>query len=60
MARKGAEKNTRNKTLHSKLLGKKKEKLRREKEANKTKIQAIYDKVRAAKADKEEHEKGAD
>lgn len=49
MAKKGVEKNTRNKTLHTKLLKKKSEKLRKEKEAHKAKLKAIYDKAKATK-----------
>lgn len=58
MAKKGAEKNTRNKTLHTKLIKKKKKKLRKEKEVHKAKIKAIQDKAKAAKADKPELGKG--
>ncbi len=51
MARKGAEKNTRNKALHSKLLKKKKEKLRKEKEVRKEKIKAIMNKAKEVKGE---------
>ena len=46
MAKKGVEKNTANKAKHTKLLKKKKEKLRREKEAHKAKLKAILDKAK--------------
>ncbi|MFO7720091.1 MAG: hypothetical protein R6W85_06605 [Gillisia sp.] len=52
MAKKGVEKNTRNKAKHTKLLKKKKEKLRMEKEVHKFKIKAIQDR---AKEQKEEN-----
>ncbi len=52
MAKKGVEKNTRNKAKHTKLLKKKKEKLRLEKEVHKAKIKTIQDR---AKEQKEEN-----
>ncbi len=50
MAKKGAEKNTRNKALHSKLIKKKKVKLQKDKEVRKAKIYAILDKAKEAQA----------
>lgn len=49
MAKKGVEKNTRNKAKHTKLLKKKKEKLRLEKEVHKAKIKAIQYKAKEQK-----------
>lgn len=49
MAKKGVEKNTRNKAKHTKLLKKKKEKLRLEKEVHKAKIKAIQDRAKEQK-----------
>lgn len=46
MAKKGTEKNTKNKAKHTKLLNRKKEKLRREKEERKLKIKAILTKAK--------------
>jgi hypothetical protein len=45
MAKKGKEKNTKNKAKHSKLMNRKKEKLRKEKEANTAKLKAIVAKA---------------
>ncbi len=50
MAKKGVEKNTANKAKHTKLLKKKKEKLRKEKETHKAKLKAILDKAKAQKS----------
>lgn len=41
MAKKGQEKNTKNKAKHSKLMARKKNKIRRDKEANKEKLKEI-------------------
>ncbi len=49
MAKKGVEKNTRNKAKHTKLLKKKKEKLRLEKEVHKAKIKAIQNRAKEQK-----------
>lgn len=49
MAKKGVEKNTTNKAKHTKLLKKKKEKIRKEKEAHKAKLKAIMDKAKTPK-----------
>ncbi|CAM4241363.1 hypothetical protein [Gillisia limnaea] len=49
MPKKGVEKNTRNKAKHTKLLKKKKEKLRLEKEVHKAKIKAIQDRAKDQK-----------
>ena len=49
MAKKGVEKNTANKAKHTKLLKKKKEKLRKEKEIHKARLKAILDKAKAQK-----------
>lgn len=49
MAKKGVEKNTRNKAKHTKLLKKKKQKLRLEKEAHKAKIKAIQERAKEQK-----------
>jgi hypothetical protein len=45
MAKKGKEKNTKNKAKHSKLMTRKKEKLRKEKEANAARLKAIVKKA---------------
>ena len=50
MAKKGVEKNTANKAKHTKLLKKKKEKLRREKDDHKAKLKAILDKAKEQKS----------
>lgn len=50
MAKKGAEKNTRNKAEHARLLKRKKEKLRIEKEIHKARLKAILDKSKEQKA----------
>lgn len=60
MAKKGAEKNTRNKTLHTRMIKKKKEKLRKEKEVHNAKIKAIQDKAKAAKINKSELSEGTE
>jgi len=44
MAKKGSAKNTKNKKKHSKLIDRKKNKLRREKEAHKARLKAIIQK----------------
>jgi len=49
MAKKGKEKNTKNKAKHTKLMNRKKEKLRKEKEANAAKLRAIVKKVNESK-----------
>jgi hypothetical protein len=50
MAKKGAEKNTRNKALHSKLMGRKKNKLREEKQRRQNRLKAILEKANKDKA----------
>jgi len=50
MAKKGTPKNGKNKAKHTKLLKKKKEKLRKEKEARAAKLKAI---ITASKSEKE-------
>jgi hypothetical protein len=46
MTKKGAQKNTKNKATHSKLMKRKKEKLRKEKEAHNSRLKAIIKKVK--------------
>jgi len=50
MAKKGAQKNTSNKAKHTKLLDKKKNKLRKEKETRKERLKAILTKAYEQKA----------
>ncbi|TVZ28609.1 LOW QUALITY PROTEIN: hypothetical protein JM83_3744 [Gillisia sp. Hel_I_86] len=45
MAKKGAQKNTQNKAKHTKLLNRKKNKLRKEQEAHKERLRAIIKKA---------------
>ena len=52
MAKKGVQKNTANKAKHTKLLKRKKDKIRKEKEATKEKLKAIL--VRAKEENKSE------
>jgi len=49
MSKKGVEKNAANKAKHSKLLKRKKDKLRMEKEAHKEKLRAIFKKAQQVK-----------
>lgn len=49
MAKKGAQKNTNNKAKHTKLLNRKKNKLKKEKEAHKEKLKAIIQKAKEQK-----------
>jgi ElaB/YqjD/DUF883 family membrane-anchored ribosome-binding protein len=51
MAKKGTQKNSANKAKHTKLLKRKKDKLRAEKDANKERLKAI---IQAAKKKQEE------
>ena len=44
MAKKGSEKNTKNKKKHSKLMARKKNKLRKEEDAHKARLKAIIEK----------------
>lgn len=44
MAKKGQEKNTKNKAKHSKLMARKKNKIRKDKEANKERLKEIMQK----------------
>jgi FtsZ-binding cell division protein ZapB len=46
MAKKGAQKNTQNKAKHTKLINRKKNKLRNEKEAHKERLKAIVNKAK--------------
>ena len=46
MPKKGVEKNAQNKAKHTKLLTRKKEKLRKQKEAHKAHIKAIVEKAK--------------
>lgn len=54
MAKKGSAKNTKNKAKHSKLMGRKTNKLKLEKQLHKEKLKAI---IRTANAHKEEQTK---
>jgi hypothetical protein len=49
MAKKGAQKNTQNKAKHTKLINRKKNKLRNEKEAHKERLKAIVKKAQEQK-----------
>ncbi|CAM4159288.1 hypothetical protein GIHI108528_07385 [Gillisia hiemivivida] len=49
MAKKGAQKNTQNKAKHTKLINRKKNKLRKEKEAHKERLKAIVNKAKEQK-----------
>ncbi len=49
MAKKGAQKNTNNKAKHTKLLNRKKNKLKKEQEAHKEKLKAIIKKANELK-----------
>jgi len=49
MAKKGSAKNTKNKKKHSKLMDRKKNKLRKEKKAHKARLKAIIQKSKATK-----------
>jgi hypothetical protein len=49
MPKKGVEKNTQNKAKHTKLLTRKKEKLRKQKEVHKARIKAIVEKAKEQK-----------
>ncbi len=49
MAKKGAQKNTQNKAKHTKLLNRKKNKLRKEKETHKERLKAIVNKAKEQK-----------
>ncbi len=51
MAKKGSEKNTKNKKKHTKLMDRKKNKLRKEKEAHKARLKAIIKKTKTDKED---------
>ena len=51
MAKKGVQKNTANKAKHTKLLNKKKNKLREEKAATKERLKAIMKKANESKLD---------
>jgi len=46
MAKKGVQKNTQNKAKHTKLLNRKKNRLRKEKEAQKERLKAIVNKAK--------------
>lgn len=45
MSKKGSQKNTKNKAKHAKLMNRKKEKLRREKDAHRERLKAIVKKA---------------
>lgn len=51
MAKSGRAKNTKNKKKHTKLMDRKKNKLRKEKEAHKARLKAIVQKVKETKKD---------
>ncbi|WP_196888808.1 hypothetical protein [Aureivirga sp. CE67] len=53
MAKKGKEKNTLNKSKHTKLMNRKKNKLRKDKEATKQRLKAIIQKANKAKTQEE-------
>lgn len=50
---KGQEKNTKNKAKHSKLMARKKNKIRRDKDANKERLKAIMEKYQESLKNKE-------
>ncbi len=52
MAKKGKEKNTRNKAKHSKLMDRKKNKLRKEQEMRKEKLKQIIQLAKQSEGDK--------
>ncbi|WP_193745237.1 hypothetical protein [Flavobacterium sp. ASV13] len=54
---KGPEKNTKNKALHTKLLNRKKAKLREEKEAQKLRLKALVAKINEQKKNGESENK---
>lgn len=49
MAKSGSEKNTKNKAKHTKLMNRKKNKARKEKEARKTKLKELVEKMKEKK-----------
>lgn len=53
MSKKGVEKNSQNKAKHTKLLMRKKEKLRKQKETHNAHLKAIVEKSKAQKKDEQ-------